>query len=99
MKVIGLMSGTSLDGCDVALVEIEKDNYKLIDYLLYPYSDEFKEKIKRNLSDDTAKLSEICSLNFELPHVFKKAVDSLLEKNNLSYKDIELIKEYINEQK
>ncbi|MCI6014014.1 MAG: anhydro-N-acetylmuramic acid kinase [Coprobacillus sp.] len=91
MKVIGLMSGTSLDGCDVALVEIEKDNYKLIDYLLYPYSDEFKEKIKRNLSDDTAKLSEICSLNFELPHVFKKAVDSLLEKNNLSYKDIELI--------
>ena len=48
MKVIGLMSGTSLDGCDVALVEIEKDNYKLIDYLLYPYSDEFKEKIKRN---------------------------------------------------
>ena len=91
MKAIGLMSGTSLDGCDVALIEIENDNYKLIDYLLYPYDENFKNKLKRNLSDDTAKLSEICSLNFELPYVFKKAIDSLLKKTNLSYKDIDFI--------
>lgn len=91
MKAIGLMSGTSLDGCDVALIEIENDNYKLIDYLLYPYDEKFKDKLKRNLSDDTAKLSEICSLNFELPYVFKKAIDSLLRKTNLCYKDIDFI--------
>ena len=35
MKIIGLMSGTSLDGCDVALAEINDNKYELIDYLLF----------------------------------------------------------------
>ena len=96
MKIIGLMSGTSLDGCDVALTEIkENDNkkpqYILLDYLLYKYDSEFKDKLRKNLSDDTAKLSEICSLNFELSYVFKKAIDKILVKNNLTYNDIDYI--------
>ncbi len=45
MKIIGLMSGTSLDGCDVALAEINDDKYELIDYLLYPYTIDFKNRI------------------------------------------------------
>lgn len=91
MRIIGLMSGTSLDGVDVALCEFEKNDYKLIDYLLYPYSDDFKDVIRRNLSDETAKLSEICSLNFELPKVFKNAIDVILDKNELTYDDIDYI--------
>ena len=63
MLGIGIMSGTSLDGVDVALIKIEKnDVYNLVDFISIPYEVEFKEKIKRNLSDDTAKLNEICSL-------------------------------------
>lgn len=91
MKAIGLMSGTSLDGCDVALLEINNDKYELVDYLLYPYDEKLKEKIRRNLSDDFAKLSEICSLNFELAYVFKDAIDALLKKRNMSYKEIDFI--------
>lgn len=89
---IGLMSGTSLDGCDAALVEITKDEkYILKDFITLPYTSLFREKIKRNLSDDTAKLSEICSLNFELGYIFKDAIDLLLEKNNLKYNDISFV--------
>ena len=89
---IGLMSGTSLDGCDAALVEITKDEkYILKDFITLPYTSLFREKIKRNLSDDTAKLSEICSLNFELGYIFKDAIDLLLEKNNLKYSDISFV--------
>lgn len=95
---IGLMSGTSLDGCDAALVKISqnddflsKEEFKLIDFITLPYTNDFRNKIKRNLSDDTAKLSEICSLNFELGYVFKDAIDLLLKKNNLAYADIEFI--------
>ena len=84
---IGLMSGTSLDGCDAALVKISqnddflsKEEFKLIDFITLPYTNDFRNKIKRNLSDDTAKLSEICSLNFELGYVFKEAIDLLLKK-------------------
>ena len=88
---IGLMSGTSLDGCDAALVKIKNDSYSLIDFITLPYTDEFRNKIKRNLSDETAKLSEVCSLNFELGYIFKDAIDKLLEKNNLKYQDIEFV--------
>lgn len=88
---IGLMSGTSLDGCDAALVKIKGDNYFLVDFITLPYSDEFRSKIRRNLSDETAKLSEVCSLNFELGYIFKDAIDKLLEKNNLNYLDIEFV--------
>ena len=88
---IGLMSGTSLDGCDAALVKIKNDSYSLIDFITLPYTDEFRNKIKRNLSDETAKLSEVCSLNFELGYIFKEAIDKLLEKNNLKYQDIEFV--------
>ena len=91
MKIIGLMSGTSLDGCDVALAEINDNKYELIDYLLYPYTLDFKNRIKKNLSDDTAKLSEICSLNYEIPYVFKEAIDEILKKNNLQYSDIDYV--------
>ena len=91
MKAIGLMSGTSLDGCDVALLEINNDKYELVDYLLYPYDEKLKEKIRRNLSDNSAKLSEICSLNFELAYVFKDAIDALLKKRDMSYKEIDFI--------
>lgn len=89
---IGLMSGTSLDGCDAALVKItSKEKFILLDFLTLPYTDEFRNKIKRNLSDDTAKLSEVCSLNFELGYIFKDAIDLILKNNNLKYDDIEFV--------
>lgn len=92
MLAIGIMSGTSLDGVDAALVEIkENDKFSLIDFVSIPYEKEFKEKIKRNLSDETAKLSEICSLNYELSYHFKDAIDLLIGRNNLIYSDISFI--------
>lgn len=92
MLAIGLMSGTSLDGVDAALVEIrENDNFKLLDFYTLPYEVSFKEKIKRNLSDETAKLSEVCSLNYELSYKFVEAINELLKRNNLKYSDIEFV--------
>ena len=93
MLAIGLMSGTSVDGVDAALVKIDPntDEYSLIDFYTLPYTLEFKQKIKRNLSDATAKLSEICSLNFELGYKFKESVDEIIKRNNLSYSDISFV--------
>ena len=93
MLAIGLMSGTSVDGVDAALVDInqEKNEFKLVDFFTLDYPQTFKEKIKKNLSDDTAKLSDICGLNFELSDYFIKAIDGLCEKNNLKYSDISFV--------
>ena len=49
MLAIGLMSGTSLDGVDAALVSItgskEYPKFDLVKYVLLPYSEDFKKKI------------------------------------------------------
>lgn len=91
MLAIGLMSGTSLDGCDCVLVSIENDTYKVIDYLLYPYEGIFVEKVMRNLCDETAKLSEICSLNFEFGDYFSLAIEKIVKKNKLKFEDISFV--------
>ncbi len=91
MIAIGLMSGTSLDGVDAALVDIEGKNIKLINFITLNYTKEFKDKIFRNLHDDTAKLSEISTLNFELGYKFKEAIDLVLKGTNLEYKDIDFV--------
>lgn len=91
MLAIGLMSGTSLDGVDAILVEIINEKFKQIKFVTLPYDESFKERIFRNLSDSTAKLSEISSLNFELGHKFVDAIDLLLKDTNYTYKDIEFV--------
>ena len=91
MIAIGLMSGTSLDGVDAVLVEIKDDKYNQLKFVTLPYSNSFKERILKNLSDSTAKLSEISSLNFELGHKFVEAIDLLIKDTKYTYKDIEFV--------
>lgn len=88
---IGLMSGTSLDGVDAALVEFSGTNVKLLNFITLEYDQKFKEKIFRNLNNDTAKLSEISSLNFELGYKFKDAIDAVLKGTGLKYEDVDFV--------
>lgn len=91
MLAIGLMSGTSLDGVDAALVDIEGNNYILRKFITLEYDEKFKRKLIRNLDDKTAKLSEICSLNFELGYWFVAAIDKLLAETNITYDEISFV--------
>ena len=79
MIAIGLMSGTSLDGVDAILVEISNGKYNPIKFVTLPYEESFKKRILKNLSDASAKLSEISSLNYELGDKFVDAIDLLLK--------------------
>jgi anhydro-N-acetylmuramic acid kinase len=49
-KIIGLMSGTSLDGLDVVYTHFKKDGekwtYQILHAESYPYSDEWREKLR-----------------------------------------------------
>lgn len=91
MLAIGLMSGTSLDGVDAALVEINDDSVKLLNYQLLKYDDDFKAKLFRNLNKDTAKLDEISNLNFALGYKFVEAIDKVLEGTGYKYDDISFV--------
>lgn len=91
MLGIGLMSGTSLDGVDAALVEFKDEQVMLLHFVTKPYTAELKERIFRNLFDQTANLSQISSLNFELGQEFVQAIDLLLAQTPYTYEDIAFV--------
>ena len=65
--VIGLMSGTSLDGLDIALCNIEGNGpgtkLELLNFETIPYTDDLKLQIKNVFSKKNIDLEKLCLLN------------------------------------
>src|SRR5690625_8030648 len=78
MTVCGLMSGTSLDGVDVAIVEFTPSLHGKIDYsLVYFNTIDYDEPLKEKLQDIVLPNSQspaISSMNMLLGEVFADAV-------------------------
>lgn len=87
---IGLMSGTSADGMDVALIETSP-NVKLIDALCLPYSKVFQEKLRKLALAANITVAELILTERELAEVAVSAVLKLLANNHLSPKQISAI--------
>lgn len=91
---IGLMSGTSVDGVDAALVELDSENpreFKLLEFSSHPYSAEQRKKILDLCDEQTATLPDICQMNFRLGEIFAQSVLDLLQKAKLSPKQVDFI--------
>ncbi len=62
-KVIGLMSGSSLDGVDIAYVNFSHDNkkwfFQIVEAGTIPYTDEWKEKLSGAFNKSEAELKEL----------------------------------------
>lgn len=87
-KTIGLMSGTSLDGVDAALVTtdgVSVDNTG--ESLTLPYPADFREALRKLLAGD----GDVVSIEKELTEYHAKAVKQLLAKAGLQASDIDLI--------
>lgn len=91
---IGLMSGTSADGIDLALVTFD-DNQKLAHHASYyqAYSNEITNKITslycaENHNPDNNELDRAFSLDVELAKLFAKAINTFLQQEQLSSNDI-----------
>ncbi|PPA90256.1 anhydro-N-acetylmuramic acid kinase AnmK [Brevibacillus laterosporus] len=93
--VIGLMSGTSLDGIDVALVDIQGEGYdsqvKLLDFMTLPFVQSVREEIVDSLSLDRSNVQLICSLNFKLGELFADAVEAICRRNQLDFTSVSVI--------
>ena len=78
MLAIGLMSGTSLDGVDCALVDIEgvdeSTSVRLIAFDTYEMPAPTRERIMEACRPDGGTTRLLCSLNVELGHLFSDAV-------------------------
>lgn len=92
---IGLMSGTSLDGVDAALVEItgvnETTEVTLIEFASLSIPKELTEKIRQSFSLETSNSALISSLNVELGHLFAKAALKVCKQAEFQMEDVEFI--------
>jgi anhydro-N-acetylmuramic acid kinase len=73
MRVAGIMSGTSLDGIDVAVVDIEGRRIDVVAYHSTPYSDKVRNEILA-VSNTNTHTAAISRLNFSLADLYAKAV-------------------------
>ncbi|MBI4746250.1 MAG: anhydro-N-acetylmuramic acid kinase [Deltaproteobacteria bacterium] len=97
--VLGLMSGTSHDGIDAAIVKISGrwsvvggrqkiEAVKLLYHNTYPYNAEVKKRIGKAFNGTT---EDICRLNFELGEAFADAALKCIKEAGLKPEDIEII--------
>lgn len=87
MLAVGLMSGTSLDGVDAALVEIikeenDKEKYLMKYFVFLPYPKKLKEVLLKIVNNKEIKIQMICSMNVELSEIYKETVKKLLQESN-----------------
>jgi anhydro-N-acetylmuramic acid kinase len=75
---IGVMSGTSLDGVDIALCEIDALECKLLHYKEFAYDAALKEKVL-NTIDSPLTLQEFGVLNTKLGIFFAQKIQQFLE--------------------
>ena len=88
---LGLMSGTSADGIDAALVDFSSDYPKLHASYYSPYSRELRERIHGLLSVSGNQIHALGELDIILGKEFAKAANALLASEHLSSKDIQAI--------
>lgn len=87
---IGIMSGTSLDGIDIALCEINKEHCKLITFKEYLFPQNLKTYILNIISNSTT-LKEIGVLDHRLGSLFADIVLEFMQTYNINHKDINAI--------
>jgi len=91
MRVAGLMSGTSVDGVDVAVVDITKQKVHLLAFDVFPYPPALRREILRLCRPESAQLDNICHYNFVLGEVFADAIIKLCHKSSISLSSIDLV--------
>ena len=95
MKYIGLMSGTSLDGLDIAYCSIDgfytSTNVQMLAYKEVKMPKQLKEKIQFACNKEGAHTDDICSLNFELGTWFGESTKQFMDENAIRCDDVDAI--------
>ena len=94
-KVIGLMSGTSLDGLDIALCTItgagNTTKVSLDELITVPYTPDLKEKLLAVFSQKTVSLEQLCVLNPWLALQHANMVNEALKQCGVDAVQVDLI--------
>lgn len=90
MRVAGIMSGTSLDGIDVAIVDIHGRGIETVGHASFPYSPALRSAILA-VSNTECATAAISRLNFELGGRYAKAVAETCRRHKVRFESVDLI--------
>jgi anhydro-N-acetylmuramic acid kinase len=94
-KIIGLMSGTSMDGLDVALCEIsgagESTEVKLLHFDTVDYSEEIKTEIRKVFAQQTIDFQHLALLNEWIGVLHATMILDCLKAWNVPSHEVDLI--------
>jgi len=93
--VVGMISGTSADGIDAAVVRIHgagtDTRPELIHFMTVPYSEEDRREVFALFSPQTGTVDRICAFNFHLGGLFAEAALQAIAGAGLPPSEVDLI--------
>ncbi|HFE52409.1 MAG TPA: anhydro-N-acetylmuramic acid kinase, partial [Bacteroidetes bacterium] len=93
--VLGLMSGTSADGVDVAVVEIRgvgaDATFRLQHFGTVAYPRSVREAVLAVAQAEAVRLADVARLNMRLGELFAEAAEQVVERAGLRLSEVDLI--------
>ena len=95
MRIIGLMSGTSLDGIDAAALEIQRHgddlDIELLGHATIAYEPELRASLERALPPKQGSTRDVCALNVRVGDAFAEAAVRLAQRLSLDLASVDAI--------
>lgn len=93
--IIGLMSGTSMDGLDIALCSVKKSgaetDIKVLEFKTSDYTADFRAKVKAIFSKKEVDLQLVCLMNEHIANIHAQLINEALKEWRYKNEDIDFI--------
>lgn len=91
LRVVGLMSGTSADGIDVAVTDIDPHRVRVRAFGMVPYPPDVRRSVFRLFDPTTGRVDDICHMNAVIGELFARAVIKVCARHRVPLDSVDLI--------
>jgi anhydro-N-acetylmuramic acid kinase len=94
-RIIGLMSGTSVDGITTALADVigtgDSVSIDLLGYKTYPLDSHVRERVFKLFNPGGSSVQDVCEMNFVVGEAFGEAANQLMNDLDVPRDQVDLV--------